>query len=444
MHRRTFLRSLGIGAGAFVLGSKLAPGLGRAADANRNFVFCYFSGGWDTLLCLDPRDPGTFTEARSGQTRIQLAWDRLPDAYPRAPIQPAGSRIAFGPAVGAFAQHFDKCCVVRGISMDTVTHEVGRRYFVTGLPPRGLAAAGSSVPTRIVAQQGARTPIPNLVARVEAYNEGLPAFATALSISSVSDLQLALTDGAQAPRGAVRRRLDEYRARAVACDPARSERSGILSLIATTQGQARQLVMGGYDARFRFTNTMDPEMAALRTRYGITQLASPQAQAAMAFQALKYGIAQTVSIELASGLDTHDASWADDHPDRLAAGFGVLATLVSDLHAEPHPMGGTLLERTTILCFSEFGRTALLNSRDGRDHSLASSALLVGAGVPHNRVVGATSDVGMNPVAVDPGTGQPSSGGVTLTPPLVLASILESAGFDAAALRTGGLPCLMA
>ena len=37
----------------------------------------------------------------------------------------------------AMLPHFDVCSVVRGIAMDTVTHEVGRRYFITGMTPVG-------------------------------------------------------------------------------------------------------------------------------------------------------------------------------------------------------------------------------------------------------------------------------------------------------------------
>ena len=60
-------------------------------------------------------------------------------------VQPAGSNIAFGPAIGKLAaQHYQDLAVVRGVNMGTLTHEVGRRYFLTGKFPRGLAASGSS------------------------------------------------------------------------------------------------------------------------------------------------------------------------------------------------------------------------------------------------------------------------------------------------------------
>jgi hypothetical protein len=153
MKRRTFLKSLGVGAGAFMLHSMLRPRSARAA-VDRSFVFCYFRGGWDTLLSLDPRDPNVFTEARRNQTLIELGWDQIPANYPKTIQQPAGSNITFGPVMGGIMQHYDKMLVVRGMSMETVAHEVGRKYFITGLPPRGTQAAGSAVPTRLVSQQG--------------------------------------------------------------------------------------------------------------------------------------------------------------------------------------------------------------------------------------------------------------------------------------------------
>lgn len=446
-NRRAFLRTLGLGTGAFMLGSLAAPRLARAANNSRSFVFCYFRGGWDTLLSLDPRDPNIFTDARKGETKIELGYDRLGNNYPDTIQQPAGSNIEFGPAMGGIMQHYDKMCVVRGMTMETVSHEVGRMYFITGKPPRGTQPAGSSLGTRIVAQQGDHTALPNLVSRVDSYNENLPTYASGLTVSSVGDLVSTLTHGRSAPNANIRAKIDSYRAKKHLCDPSELDRRGLLGLIQSSQTKARELVESGLSAKFQFLSQTDAEMMQLSARYGIQQtLTTPQAQAAMAYQALKYGMAQTVTIELTGNLDTHDTTWATDQPDEQSAGFTALGTLVSDLASTDDPVrGGKLLDHTTILAFSEFGRTAMLNGREGRDHSLTSSCLLMGAGVPHNKVVGASSDVGMVPRAVDAMSGAAvDAGGTFITPTLVAASIMESAGYDTDDLRTNGLPCLMA
>jgi hypothetical protein len=119
---------------------------------------------------------------------------------------------------------------------------------------------------------------------------------------------------------------------------------------------------------------------------------------------------------------------------------------VSDLKAEDDPVapGQKLIETTTILVFSEFGRTSLLNNRGGRDHSLTTACMMIGAGVPHNQAIGASKDIGMIPLPIDPITGAVvEEGGVTLNPSTVVASLLQGAGLDTDHLRTDGLPCLM-
>lgn len=445
--RRFFLKSMGLGAGAMMLTPWNMPKL-RAAPKNgveRNFIFCYFNGGWDTLMCIDPRDPYDYPETKIGQTKIQLAWDRFSDDFSKDPIKPKGSNIMFGPAIGDFAKHYDVTCAVRGLSMDTVTHEVGRRYFITGMPPAGLNALGSSIPTRIVAQQGDNAPIPNLVARVETYNQGLPAYASGLRVSSISDLLSTLRDGPQAPDTEMRALLEAYRRSNENCDPVNLNADKLLSLLRTAQTKSRFLVDSNLGGLFSFTNTRDPEMVKIRSRYSINSLTSPEAQAAMAYQAVKHQVAQCITIELASGLDSHSEEWSTVHPTKLRAGFNALSKLVDDLKSTEHPKGGNLLDYTTIAVFSEFTRTALINNRDGRDHSLTNSCLLIGAGVPHNKVVGRSSAVGMNPEAIDPISGKAGTGNsnVVLNPRLVSASLMEAAGYDVKKFRVNGLPCLM-
>lgn len=455
LSRRFFLQSLGLGAaGSFFLGPRKAPNLYAASDLDRRFVFCYFNGGWDTLLSLDPREYG-FSDTDNGKARdlrVEPAYYRLRTTFTdgttvkRELLQPKGSTILFGPAMEPMTRHFDQTCIVRGISMDTVTHEVGRRYFITGLPPRGLLANGSSAGTRIVAQQGKKRPIPNLAVRVESYNQGLPAYASGLKVTTVDDLLRMLRDGERAPDAEVRTLLEAYRKEAEICDPVALNTDGLLTLLRGAQTDARTLIEEKLTDHFSFLDATKPEMVAIKNRYGITSMASPQAQAALAFQTLKFDVAQTISIELASGLDTHFENWETDQPERQYQGWKALAQLVDDLKAEPHPRDPSkkLIDTTTVVVFSEFARTPMINNREGRDHWLVNSALLLGAGVPHNKVVGASTEQGMNALAVDPISGQPTkSGGTVINPRLILASLMEGAGFSTEDLRVSGLPCLM-
>lgn len=446
--RRRFLKTLGLGTAAFSLNTGVTPSLWANGVDQRRFILCYFSGGWDTLLCLDPRDPGEFNAGNVATTGIEPAYDSLDGNYPSGVIVPDAinfPKMTFGPAIGQFAAaHYQKSCIVRGITMNTLTHNVGRRFFLTGKEPRGLDANGSSLGTMLVTAQGELVAIPNLVSQVEAFNDAQPKWASPLSVNGVKDLIAVLDDGPDSPTGNVREALDRYRERAVNCDPALYDRSGFLTHIRDTQTKARELVSQGLGDRFRFTNGDDPEMVDLRARYDIPgNLSGPGAQAALAYQAVKYDIAQSVTIELASGLDTHDDGWTSDHPDNLSAGFNALSQLVSDLETTIGPSGGTLLDNTTILCFSEFGRTPKINTRGGRDHNLNSAALMLGAGVPKGVVIGGTSDTGMNSYGIDTASGAVVSSGHMVTPTDIHASMMQVAGYDTTYLRTEGLPCLM-
>ena len=58
--RRDFLKgSLSIGLGAAAVGAGLGSlahlaGARAATSEEQHYVFCYFGGGWDVLLSLDP------------------------------------------------------------------------------------------------------------------------------------------------------------------------------------------------------------------------------------------------------------------------------------------------------------------------------------------------------------------------------------------------------
>src|SRR5437660_1163208 len=80
LHRRTFLKAAGGFGGSMLLGAVSFRAFAQAANlapADRCFVFAYFSGGWDVLLSLDPRDPNVFTPDRTADTRILPGYSLL-------------------------------------------------------------------------------------------------------------------------------------------------------------------------------------------------------------------------------------------------------------------------------------------------------------------------------------------------------------------------------
>jgi uncharacterized protein (DUF1501 family) len=435
LSRRQFLGgALALGAGVAFSNPFSKHGIvqqalaGASSATDRYFIFCYFSGGWDLLISLDPRDPAVFREDLKKVTRIQPAYQMLP-AGRQDLVHSNVPGMTFGPFIGNLVDHADKMSVVRGISMDTLTHEVGRRRFLTGKQPAGLQARGSSLATIISGQVGNDTPIPNLSVRVEAYNVDQPDYASAIRVTSVTDLIRALRTSDTPLSPAERQAINELFASSRECPIDAS--SPVRQRGFDSSLSAQDLVGRGLSPLFDFgANT--PEMGALRDHYGIDadDLTSGAAQAAMAVTALEAGISRCVSIEVTNDLDAHGPTWAAGHGPKLETGFNLVAAIVEDLAARQYMnTGDSWLDHTTVVCFSEFSRTPLVNASGGRDHSLMNACLLMGAGIRGGQVVGQSSDLGMAPQPVDLETGVvDANAGTIIKPEHIHRALLESIG----------------
>jgi uncharacterized protein (DUF1501 family) len=451
--RRGLLTGAAGGALALTTLPALSTLLSRRARADNSkpqyFIFGYFSGGWDQLLALDPRDATLpqyqqNTAYASSGSGIYPAYDLVADpdtktllaANPSGVQQPAGSNLSFGPAVPqSLLAHAPDLSLVRGIDMGTLTHEVGRRYFITGKFPRGLTAAGSSLPTAIVGQEGDLGQLPNLSVGVETYNETFPAFASGIQVSQAADVSRVLRPMGTALTSASDQAVQSYEAQSSSCAAQEEDSTGLVSLFRQSRKKVRDIVAAGLATHFNFTDpskvtTATPEIQALYQKFNIntgSDLNGPLGQAALAAQAITTGVSRAVSLELAQGIDDHDEQWASMHARLLRGGFDALGQLIGYLKNTAHPAGGSYWDYTTVLCFSEFARTPLVNGRGGRDHHLASSCLVAGPGLRGNTVIGGTMDVAMSVRNIDLATGLPNdTAGVPVRPADVHATVLAS------------------
>ena len=441
-NRRQFMKNAGLGIGAFSIASAL-PRLALAAEkTDRYFIAAYFEGGWDALLSLDPRDPTVFTDAVLPETGIQPAFDLQPANFSRQLVK-AGP-FTFGPCVGELTDVASDISLVRGINMATLTHEVGRRYFITGRPPVGLNARGSSVSSLVANQLGGDRPVPHLACAVESYAQELPAYAAAMPVASVGHMRYILRRylGIPTPIGAnVTDALASYWSKSKPLDGASG--SSLSAIYRDNRARAAELVKSTLYQQFEFDSAATAEV---RGHYGFNagSVESPFGRAALAAQALKSGLSRVVSVQLANRLDTHGSEWANDHGRFLADGFTALARLIQDLKTTEAPGGGSMLDKTTILAFSEFTRTARLNERNGRDHNLSNCALLAGAGIKPGAVAGSTSDNGMGPNLINLATGQATEDGISLKPEHVMTTVMQAMGLDSEELRSEPIQNLLA
>ncbi|MEZ4294693.1 MAG: DUF1501 domain-containing protein [Polyangiaceae bacterium] len=449
LSRRKLLATLGVGTGAFILRDLLvAPdaeaGPSEIGDAPR-IIYCQIPGAWDTLLCLDPRDNTQF--GAPGQ-KIQTGYDLVADNDAATAqvlantggtglVKPNGSNIAFGPAIGRLANKYDKLCVVRGMSMGTLTHEVGRRYFLTGKFPRGLAASGSAVGTKIASLAPDLWPIPNLVSDVETYNEGLDPKASGLVVNRYSDLGIVLKSLAPALElsEASAKAVDDHHHRTT-CIRESFAPGGLLAAHLASIEKARVLAQGTLFSHFDFIKNppVGSEIDLAYKAFKIdpanptTALNGAAGQALIAAQAITQNISQAVSIALTGSVDHHDDDWESLHAPTLRGAFDALADLITFL--ENTPLGdGSYLDKTILVCSSDFARTPGINARGGRDHHLYSSCVVAGAGIRGNTVIGATTD-NYEGQAVDPDTGEVDAGGIVVRPPDVHATLFKALGLS--------------
>jgi uncharacterized protein (DUF1501 family) len=449
--RRSLLRAAASFAGASLLGGIPLRAFAQAAQlkpVDRAFIFVYLRGGWDQLLALDPKDPTVFSQERISQTRIDPGYYLLSAPFPQRPITPVQrlggpvSNIQFGPAIGKLQDHYDKMCVVRGINMTTLSHDEGYLYFMTGKRPNGNAARGSSTATEIVAQMVPAVPIPSIAYGVHSYNDRLPAFATALRFYNANDLLLAISPSKSVMDAETEQILRDFRTPAPGPDVALYDSRGMVSAYRSSQQQIQAVLAQALDRKFRFEL---PENAEVRARYGLPSggpYESPAGRVALAATAIKTGVSQCISLQITTGLDTHVGP-QQTHAELLKTSFDAIGDLVTDLRTSPHPSGGSFLDHTTVLVYSEFGRTPTMNYQMGRDHHLCNSCALIGAGVKHNLVVGASGNIAMAPGRIDLRNGAIDPNGENILPEHIIATILASANLDYSFTRADPLRFLL-
>ena len=435
MKRRDFLKSgLFLGAGASVFSGLGIPGQlafanSGPADDEYYTIFCYFNGGWDILLSLDPRDPGVFTAGAIQTTGIYPGYELLEGSDGQLLEGPGGS--IFGPYAGELLPWLNDMTIIRGMSMETLTHVAGMRRFLTGRPPSGLQARGSSIGTWLAAAKGESQIIPNLCLGVESYNVDQPNFATGMTVNSVQDLIRALERGQPELSSEEWAQLDGLLSQFAACDA--SQKSPFVQTSTYSRTRAKDMVDAEYSGLFQFMNSNDPKMEEIRDLFGIqgnTALQSSAAQGAAAVIALTSGLSRVASVRVAGALDTHfEDNWTADQGPNQADGFRIVSAMLTLLKNTPYKeTGESWLDRTTVVGFSEFSRTPLLNGNGGRDHSLTNACFLAGGRVKGGQILGRSSDVGMVPLPVNLATGEMDPGGVVIRPEHIHAALLAKEG----------------
>jgi hypothetical protein len=423
---------------------------------DRYFVICMFDGGWDTLLSLDPRNPQIFTDQAAVDTKITLGYQRLSDVpnlqlpsisgvYLPNRLTQIGSNAPT--AIGAYMgdlctePYVNQIAIVRGVNVSTLAHDVGKVRVRTGRPPSGNQPRGSSIATWLAHHYQKGELIPNLSIGEEVYNLDQPLDFDVFEVNSPIDLSTALTQTNMNSRlsSTTLDRIEELINTAYPCENPQ-QNSNFTNASKLSVDRVRQLLSLGLGEQLNLS-AQNEQMQALRTRFGFdlsTQgLSSPAAKAALASKAITCGLSRVVNLNLVGSLDTHygygdGQNWLK-HGIRQYAGWQAIARLMDELKNTPvlDGSGENFLDRTTIVAYSDFGRTAMLNPAGGRDHWLTTSYFLAGADIAGGKVFGASSDTGMTPTLVDLSNGMISATiGEEIMPEHIWQTLLVAGGID--------------
>jgi hypothetical protein len=359
--RREFLAGLAGGAGALGFGALVNPAVAtQVKAAERRVLVVYLNGGLSQLESWDPK-PGA---SNGGPFRA------IPTSVPGVHISELLPHTA---------GQMHRLALVRGINTRENSHGKGRTIMLTGRPEergqlyphmgaivaRQCNPSGSPLPGHLhVAPSDYRGRTENDAAFLG------PRYASVVLADGQPPANLARPAGMTEPADKLRQ---ELRAKIDGHFQAR-RRSAETDVYTQSFDQARQL------AERSEVFDLGKETPAVADRYGRHEFGR---HCLLARRLLERG---ATFVKLThSNYDTHHENF-DFHIEQLGEFDRSFATLIDDLHQRG------LLASTLVVVMSEFGRTPIINVRDGRDHwGTAWSVCLGGCGIQGGAVVGKTN-----------------------------------------------------
>jgi uncharacterized protein (DUF1501 family) len=401
--RRTFVKG-GL-AGAALLAAPWP--LRRAAEAeaaNPHFLVTMIAdGGWDPTLTLDAHDPLDQTDG------IDVD---VPGQPPSVVRTVGGLTHVSNPVTRSTVDTFfdnwaSRTAIVNGINTRSTSHSQSQQLVLTGY----LDPTRADFAVMAAHHNGPEMPLPHLMVSGRSFGgpfAGLSGrvggqLGAALDYNRVPALQ----DGEESHLGV-----------------------SAVGEAYVQQALARQRALdatGAVGARLaQFDDALERGDKLVRLASALPRNFNDGASLAAALgDAFRSGMTTSVTLETTGGFDTHDDNTQQD--PRWNEVFLLLDQFVAGLAAEPGLVAPSLLDETTIVCLSEFGRTPRLNDSNGKDHHPWTSMLLVGKRVRGGASVGLT-DGQQEGVKTDFATGRPDDTGRVIDVQNMVAGILTLVG----------------
>lgn len=384
----------------------LLPRRTRAdAAGERKFLFVFCPGGWDVCDAFAPIFNST-TDHQAGDVAATVGGFQITDGAAR-------------PSVREFFETWgSRTCLINGLQVPSVAHDVCTRLIMTGTAADGFDDWASIV----AGESTSDRPLPNV------HLSG-PIFPVNYVQASV---RVGLT-------GQLSRLLDgSALLRSDTVVPAVSAERELLETAFTTSRLERwaSTAAPGQPARVAAAEALALQRAErLRAVANDLQSPTPDLYSTMgvAVRALSAGLARSGMVAYGSGAngmwDTHSGN--ERQQELYETLFSALGRVMADLEAAPGEVEASLLDETTVVVLSELGRTPKRNAAGGKDHWTWTSAFFAGAGVAGGRTIGGWTDR-ITGQPVDLASGEVYEGGTTMMPGHIGATILAMAGLDPA------------
>ena len=442
-HRRTFLKVLGGGAAAGLTAGPLLRALADPTGAGDGefFIFIHAAGGWDVTLWADPRnekkglvDPAT--TANTDTSTLGRWKDRAFDGTDKTfeILQPAGSKIAFGPGAGDLVDLFDRICIVNGLAMNTVSHPDGTVFSATGRHTQGGRVIAPSIDTVLANELGREQTFPCVSVNFPSYYVatgsegpgGLDRRVVPLRVGAIDSITRTLSRSELYESSADRDAVTALLSREASELAAKSAYPDVLQGMAL-QYESLQRMLGSKlqevfsAAKLRAAH---PELDFKAKRIGGTAI-----NAAFAIEAMRRNLVRCVSFAV-GGFDTHVGSNYRFQAALQQDLFGLVTATVRALDGIPHPTKASakLSDHTHLLVVSEFCRTPQINIGGGRDHYPNNSALVVSPRFRSNFTFGKSDAEQVLPTQA----GKFSDGARAIAPPDLLATFIQAFGINPA------------
>jgi hypothetical protein len=370
-------------------------------------VTFFGDGGWDVTQVFDVHDPLDATDG------IDVDVPEAVSGLPPSVVANAGgltymSNPTTRPAADTFFTNWaSRSAIVNGVNTRSTSHDQSAQLMLTGY----LDPTRADFAVMAAHHNGAELPLPHLLLGGQSYGGPFAGLSGRV--------------GGQLGSALAHNRIPSH------TDPGASQ-LGVSALGEAYIEQAlewqRTLAAPGAVAgrleQFRDANERGDKLVRLAS--SLPQNTTTGIQLATALgNAFRARMTTSVTVRGTGGFDTHDDNTQQN--TRFEQLFTFLNDFVTGLASQPGIASASLLDETTIVYCSEFGRTPELNADNGKDHHPFTSVLLVGKRVRPAVTLGRT-DGDQEGVKVNFDTGQPDDTGQLLDVQNMVAGVLTLIG----------------